>query len=219
MFRAESVFSEEKEAWEIEFCGTIDDDRWIREKFNGFIRFVMEADDAAFTERLAEYADVDSLTDYYLFMMTLGLTDSAAKDLVFLTYDGGPWIATVYDMEDAFGLSADGSEAASPDLFLPEKQGGFWASGTDSLLWDRLTQCFPGRIAERYRQLRAGPLSEENILQTAQGLINVIPEEWIRMDLELYPNRTPLQDPAGQILAYVPARLEVLDRVMDGMAQ
>ena len=144
----------------------------------------------------------------------MGLTDSAAKDLVMLTYDGGPWIPTVYDMEDAFGLSADGSSAKGPDVFLPSCQDGVWSSGTGSLLWDRLLQQFGDRIIGRWQELRGGVFSQEALTAQIAEMLDAISEDWIQMDLELYPGRNLIRDPRNQIYNYMEQRLLLLDDVL-----
>lgn len=213
LFKAETDFVKDVNDWEIEFCGTVDNDGWIREKFNRFIRFVMNADDDDFRNHLCNHANVKSLIDYYLFIEIMGLTDSAAKDLVFLSYEDGPWIATVYDMEDAFGLAPDGSSAKDPADFLPRHIGNEWTSGTDSLLWDRLVRCFPDEISGRFRQLRNDVLSDKAIMACISHQVSSIPQKFIEQDLALYPGRQVITNPAEQIEAYMIDRLKLLDRL------
>lgn len=211
-FRAEAAFKEDISDWEVEFSAP-DQTAWAQEHFNRMIRFVMESDDETFRMHLHDYLDVDAAIDYLLFMYAAGLTDSAAKDLVMITYDGGPWIATVYDMEDAFGLSADGSRAAAADFFLPTIQNGIWQSNTGSLLWDRLLQNFGTEICTRYQLLRRDALSQENMAAQAKAVLDSVPEHLIEADMALYPDRPMIEDPSGQILNYIGQRLPILDDI------
>lgn len=213
LFRAEAAFIEDQSDWEVEFA-TPEETQWAQQHFNSLIRFVMEADDETFRSNLAQQLDVDAAIDYLLFIYAMGLTDSAAKDLVMLTYDGGPWIPTVYDMEDAFGLSADGSSAKGPDAFLPSCQDGVWSSGTGSLLWDRLLQQFGDRIIGRWQELRGGVFSQEALTAQIAEMLDAVSEDWIQMDLELYPGRNLIQDPRNQIYNYMEQRLLLLDDVL-----
>jgi hypothetical protein len=64
-------------------------------------------------------------------------------------------------MEDAFGLSPDGTACLSAEAFLPEYADGKWSSSTGSLLWDRLLNAFAPQIRARYAALRQTVLSEE----------------------------------------------------------
>ena len=214
LFEERASFDEEGD-WELEFCAT-EDHTWAEASFNALIDFLNETDDETFRARLGEHLDVEAAIDYLVFMYAAGLNHSYAKDLVMVSYDGGPWIASVYDMEDAFGLSTDGSWADEPSEYLPELEDGEWNSGTGSVLWDRLLRNFLPEIAARYRALRQGPLSEETMCAMIVDFRAGIPEEWFALDLETYPDREPLEDPYGQILQYIPQRLALLDEIWGG---
>ena len=214
LFRAPAVFAEDTSDWELEYCASQEDEAWAKDSFNQLIDFVMNSDDAAFRAQLHQYLDVDSAIDYLLFLYVTGLEQNAAKDVVMIRYGDSPWIATVYDMECAFGLSPDGTSYLPPETFLPVKTNGVWSSGTDSLLWDRLLQHFEAEIRARYTQLRRGPLNEHSIAAIATGLMDSIPQEYYQQDLSLYPERAvPAGDPREQIESYITQRLPVLDTI------
>lgn len=210
LFRARAAFEENASDWEVEFSSP-DQLQWAQNWFNEMIAFVMETDDAVFREKLHNYVDVDAAIDYLLFMYAMGLSDSAAKDLVMLCYEGGPWTPSAYDMEDAFGLSADGSAALEATAFLPVKTDGGWQSGTGSLLWDRLLNNFHDEIAARWQVLRQEVLDEDALCDQVSQFIHAIPQELTRQDLTLYPQRQLLADPGQQILTYIRQRLPLLD--------
>ena len=154
-FYAEATFMDQKNAWEVEYCGTGEDDHWAKNSLNELIRFVKKSDDKTFQEHLKDYIDVDAAIDYLIFLYVTGLQDNAGKDLILLKYhDCDSWIPTVYDMEHAFGLDLDGTSYNMADVFLPEMREGNWNSGTNSLLWDRLLQSFCEQIKTRYTELQ-----------------------------------------------------------------
>ena len=212
MFRAETNFTNEENGWEVEFCGT-DDTSWAEDSFNKLIRFVMTADDEAFRNQLKNHMDVDSGIDYLLFMYAMGLTNNDAKDLVMLSYENGPWIASVYDMETAFGLAADGASASSADAFRPEKNDGIWHSGTDNLLWDRMLNAFEPQIISRWQDLRQNVLTEENLTMQLKALQDQVPTAAIERDLALYSARETITEPHKQMEEYIQQRLPLLDTV------
>ena len=45
-------------------------------------------------------------------------------------------------------------------------------------------------------------------------MLDAVSEDWIQMDLELYPGRNLIQDPRRQILDYMEQRLLLLDDVL-----
>ena len=217
LFRAEAAFDDACD-WEVEFCGT-EDRAWAQEKLNAFARFVMTASDAEFSNNktLKKYVNIDSAVDYLLAIYALGLHNSYAKNLVLVSYDDGtgvsdPWICSLFDMEDAFGLSPDGQRVLDAVDGLPEKTDGIWTSGTGSLLWDRLLQCYETRIRARYTQLRAGVLSQEAIMEKVRQFTAQIPEVYYAADAARYPGMP--QQPGGaeqQIEQYLSQRLALLD--------
>lgn len=213
LFRAPAAFEDDVSDWELEYCGTDEDDAWAKESFNALIEFVISSDDETFRSRLSSHLDVDSAIDYLLFLYLTGLEDNAAKDLVLIKYEDSPWIATVYDMEAAFGLAADGASAKDAGSFLPSKSAETWSSNTGSLLWDRLLQNYAPRISERWQDLRQGVLAQDAVLAQAEGMINAIPAQAIEMDRALYPERALIENPSGQIMDYIRQRIPLLDDI------
>ena len=215
LFRSRASFDPDEGDWEMEFCGTGENDQWAEDSFNDLIDFVMASDDKTFREGLAEYLDVDAAVDYLIYLYALGLTDNSARDLVMLKYEGEPWIPSAYDMEDAFGLSPDGTSYLSPSCFLPRQSEGKWISGTNSLLWDRVLQCFFPEIQTRYTQLRKGILSEDALIRRIDTYMDAIPTRYYEDDLALYPNRPiPQGDPRIQMENYIRERFPLLDEAL-----
>ena len=64
LFR-QTVKWDETQDWEVEFCGT-EDEEWIKSKTNAFIEFVMSSTDEEFKNNLSKYADVNALIDYII---------------------------------------------------------------------------------------------------------------------------------------------------------
>ena len=201
--------------WEIEYHGT-DDNKWIQEKLNKFIDFVINSSDEEFKTQLSQYADVDSLIDYMISVYSLGLTTSFSKDLILFTYDDEVWTASLFDAENAFGLLEGENAFASTEDGVPEYKDGAWYAGTESLLWNRFINAFYEQISERYANLREDILSEENIVKIAKKRIEEIPQNLNSADMELYPEQ-PMQDTLHfeQITKYASDRLALLDIIFD----
>ena len=214
-FRAPAAFTDEKSAWEVEYCGSGEDSQWARDGLNELIAFVMESSDAEFRSDLGERLDVDAAVDYLIFLYVTGLRENSAKDLVLLKYhDCDRWIPTVYDMEGAFGLDLAGTTWRPADEFLPVREGNSLSSGTDSLLWDRLLKNFEPEIRTRYVELRKNVLSEESLVRRIRDALAEIPDEYREMDLALYPRDIPDPEPEEQMTSYVRERLPLLDSLL-----
>ena len=52
----------------------------------------------SYSTGLKDYADVDSLIDYLIATYALGLNEHYYHDVLFATYDDGPFIASLFDM-------------------------------------------------------------------------------------------------------------------------
>lgn len=210
LFR-QTVNWDKTQDWEVEFCGT-ENDEWIKNKTNKFIEFVINSTDTEFKNNLSKYADVNSLIDYLIAIYTLGLNSNYSKDLIFVTYDDEPFIASLFDMENAFGLYPDGKGFESVSYGLPIIKNGNWESGTDSLLWDKVMKNYYSEIQERYKKLRQDILNEKNILKITKEKINIISPTVNRADFKLYSEQ-PLQNISHleQIQNYTKERLEALD--------
>ena len=216
LFRAPAAFAEDYSSdWEVEFCGT-EDETWAKQSFNELISFLMNSSDEAFRARIGDLLDVDAAVDYLLFLYALGLRNGGAKDLVMLSY-GGCWIPSAYDMDEAFGLDAQEFAFCPPEEFLPSCRDGLWDSGTGSLLWDRVLNCFPERVMARYQALRETLLSADALIGRVQDFMAQIPVSFYDYDDLLFPERPLKNEPmAEQIRQYIVNRLPLLDNALKG---
>lgn len=211
-FRQAAAFDEEDD-WEVEFSG-LEDPAWAQDKLNALIEFVRTSDDAAFRAELQDYLDVDAALDYLLALYALGLTDNGTKDLVLVCFDDGLWIPSLYDLEDGFGLTADGLGYAAADDFLPTLENGTWSSATGSLLWDRILQNFLPELQTRYRQLRTGVLTDEGVFKRIENAVSGIPAIYYEADARAFPELPrPEGDPAAQMKQDFTRRIAALDRI------
>lgn len=201
--------------WEVEYCGT-DDDTWIKDKLNNFISFVIESSDEEFKSQINNYVDVNSLIDYMIAMYTLGLQTNYAKDFLLITYDNSKWIASLFDMENAFGIVEEKNIFSNANQFLPELVDDRWNSETGSILWDRLINIFYEEIVVRYKYLRTNVLSNENIENIVRTRIESVPLNLNKADINIYSGQ-PFQDVLHieQIINYTRERLNYLDNIFN----
>ena len=212
-FKANALFKDEKNAWEIEYCGT-DDCKWAKDKLNELISFVMKSDDVTFRANIGNYLDVDAAIDYLIFIYVTGLKENAIKDLVLLKYhDCDVWIPSAYDMEQAFGLNNDGSAYFDAAYFLPYINNGTWYSDTDSLLWDRMLQSFESKLRKRYKDLRETILTEAGLKNRVKSFAEEIPKEYYEKDLLVWPRKLPDGEQTDQMNMYIDQRLRILDEI------
>ena len=212
-FRNNASFQEDS-PWEVEYCGT-EDNQWAKDKLNELITFVVQSNDATFQENLHRYLDVDSAIDYLLSIYTLGLTYHGADELILVCYGrDDPWIASLYDMETAFGLSTDGTACYEPNVFLPEKNGGSWNSNTENLLWDKLLKNFFPEIQQRYQVLRQDIFDPESMCGRVSDYLNKIDPALFEADHTVFPHPNHQINHQEQIVQYILWRIELLDRIL-----
>ena len=131
----------------------------VKDNLSNTIAFVINSTDAEFIEGLNDHIDVESAIDYYLLMFLECGVDSAARNLILLTYDGGnKWYCSAYDKDMTWGNGLVGAPTYNPQLPCP---AGYL--NTNSLLWERLTELFGDAIWNRWVELRDTILSAENI--------------------------------------------------------
>ncbi len=173
-----------------------------------------ESDDAAFRAKLSDYMDVDAAIDYLLAIYALGLRDSGVKDLLMASFDGGVWTPSLYDMENAFGLNADGLGYDTSDAFIPKETGGVWTSATGSLLWDRIVQNFQPELQARYRALRGTVLQNAAVEKQIDTMISAIPAAYYAADAQKHPTiPRPEGDWAQQMKQDFARRTALLDQL------
>ena len=193
--------------WSLEFPDDLQDG--IKTSFNNLINFVMTASDAEFTANLDTYLDVQSAIDYYIYAYLNCGADSLGKNVIMMTYDGTKWYASQYDMDTSWGLHFAGSKFYEPTMKCPEEY-----QENNSLLWQRIENCFAQRLQDRYFELRKTVLSETNIINEFERFIYDIPYE-IReeeINLEAYTTR-PLKrtNNIQQIRSFVVSRAAYVD--------
>lgn len=210
LFMDSSSFLETSD-WEIEACGTENND-WAKKSLNNLILFIKSSDIQTFKKEIGNYLDVDAAIDYLISMYSLGLTTNYSKDLVLVTYDSKIWIPSLYDMENAFGLSEDGTSYFDAKYFMPVYSNNSFSSNTGSLLWDKLLVSYFDEIKLRYNVLRDNELSFSNIVDRIEEYMRLIPNDYREEDRKIYYDMPDIGvDYIEQMKEYVANSLSLLD--------
>jgi len=144
-------------------------------QLNAFINFVLTSSDADFVSNFSNYADLTSFIDYYIFHYFICGLDAFGKNQILLSYAGGIYYASSYDMDSTFGIYWNGSSYVSTSYRCQEdyETGVHQTAGNGytNLLYDRIAALYPDEIATRYAVLRSGPLSLENIINRFEDFL------------------------------------------------
>ena len=147
--------------WDVEYCSTENTAKtgvgWLAAGMNDLIAFLQANEGEALLQGLDAYTDVDRAIDYMLFTLFILGADNTGRNVLWATYDGKKYVPCAYDLDNTWMGLTEG---------LPAELREAWTNGDalrENLLFDRLLDACPARIAARYAALREGPLSEENV--------------------------------------------------------
>ena len=190
--------------WDVEFPETVTDA--IKTSFNKIIDCVKDTDDETFKAIIGNYLDLTSAFDYYILAYLSANCDGLAKNLVMLTYDGVKWFCSAYDMDNIWG-SRGTNTFVDADYACPAEY-----YDTNSLLWQRLENCFGAEMYERYKVVRKAVLSFENVITKFERFCDLIGTELYAEDVEIYSGIPyPTQNNLKQIRNFFTPRAEYVD--------
>lgn len=137
--------------------------------WNSVLTLVNSGTDSAFLNN--NILDLQSVIDYDIFIRIIRAVDSVAKNQIFFTYDGTKWYEGCWDCDYVLG----GPSAYS--AYDTEFQTGYMsylATQKTNLLYDRVESLMTSQFKARYAELRAGVLSENNIISVFEELAKPI---------------------------------------------
>ena len=151
--------------WEVEVG---EDNEYTLDKLNRLFNFVMNTSDEEFKAHINEYLSLDACLNYYIMTDMAYLLDNLGKNMLLATYDGNVWYPCLYDLDTAWGTNEKGDGLLKYEQYLV---------GFDyTRLFERIEQCFPDKLSQRYFDLRQDVLTRNNILFKFNGFKNLIPE-------------------------------------------
>ena len=159
--------------WELEYASTEDNDEigtgWVIDSFNEMMDFVNNNNGQDFIDGIEQYINVPRAIDSMLFTWAMKALDNSSKNIIWVTYDGVQWSPSVYDMDGTWGCYWNG------DMGMVNTSS--WMPFTANSLWQKLNDNMHEDIVSRWRELREGPLSIENIDKHVVDFYNLIPGE------------------------------------------
>ena len=79
-------------------------------KLNNFINFIQTSTNAEFVSNLSNYIDIQSFIDFYIFVQVSEAEDNCAKNVLIMSYNNSPYLASAYDFDSTWGLLWNGAE-------------------------------------------------------------------------------------------------------------
>ena len=161
----------------------IDDTNTDRTQLDVLIQWVMDCknDTTKFKNECSQHFNINYLLDYYIWVYFNAGTDSLAKNMTIVTYDGNIWYCIPYDMDGTLGNKWNGQlDILTSSLACPSEY-----ECKDSLLWELVSAAFVDEIKARYAELRQTHICENGIIKNFRDFTNDI--EDLRFD-DAVPN-------------------------------
>ena len=187
----EPIADDFSNGWDLEFYSNEDSkidnsSEWVVTKFNEFMNFLLENESGeSFKAGIGNYVNVERCIDVFLYTAVIQGMDNQLNNILYITYDGGnTWQPSVYDLDSTWGGYAWGNKilyAAPTVLDL--------SSAFGNVLFVRLFNYYYDEIKARYKELRAGILSNENIIQSFESFYSTIPDVCYKADAIKWPNK------------------------------
>ena len=217
-FRRTTNFQEDTVGeWTIEFPDADKFSDNLKTSFNNLLTFVSTSNDEDFVAHLSDYANVQSLIDYYIFAYIISGLDMLGKNMIMCTFDGTHWFASAYDLDSTFGIFYTGAKYVPATYRCPEDY-----QETNSLLWQRMEKLFADAIRERYFALRSNVLSVTNVICRFEEFTDLISQDLYNEDVSIYSgipsastnNIRQIRNYYNQRCTYVDGEMQTLGRVI-----
>ena len=173
------------------------EDSTVRTALNTAISAVLEAAEAleanpdawhTWEKQINDAIAIDSIIDYFIFACCIGGHDIMARNILYGTYDGTQWFMSAYDLDTTFG-----SDPYGTNWFPAGRENDrntFASAAAMHALCNLVWQYAASRFVERYHALRAGVLSDANVLRVISNFVSDIPERAYNRDRERWPEQT-----------------------------
>lgn len=197
--------------FDFEYTKSDEDKANAKTSFNNMISKVIEATEENYESVIENYLDIDSVIDYMIFTSLISAADGITKNYLMLSYDGVKWYFSAYDLDCTFGNWQDGWLSQQP-------------SGVPTLAdWNRSNRAMhliytygKDRLKARYKELRNGILSVENVRKMFIDYVSDISHALKDEELKLWP-QTPASEvhSINQIVEHYRLRAEFIDKEIE----
>lgn len=130
-------------------------DAEIQTSLNTLINACRNSDGTDIDTTIAQYVDLDSAIDYFIYCQLTNNLDGIAKNYILATYDGVKWFFSAYDLDSVFGLYPNGEFFLSAEF----NEGGLLQHKLFQLLHTHKFE----RVMARYTELAQGVMSVASV--------------------------------------------------------
>lgn len=226
MFRELATVSEDGGDFELEYNSDSFTAEQVQTSLNTLIQACLDSDGTDIDTTIAQYLDINSAIDYFIYAVVLYHLDGVSKNYILGTYDGVKWFFSAYDLDSTFGLYWDGkkflrsgySHNTANDI---GNAFGFWSNICYSgkhRIFELLYKYKKAEIIARYKELRQSVLSTSNISRVVKEQAKQIPLAAYTAENELWSQRPSTgANNANQICEWVADRFKYTDAEISEM--
>lgn len=196
--------------FDLEYVSNEDNQAWMLPSLNRCINSIVESDGTDLDTTVAQYLDIESAIDYYIFTVMLGGFDMIYKNYLLSTLDGVKWFFGAYDMDTTYGLNWHGK-----DFLTATNRVMFVQMATSHRVMRLLWAFKKDQIKARYKELRETVLSEDNVAFMFYNFAALIPSEVLAQNARRWPRlRSTSASNTAQILNWYRIRCVAVDAEM-----
>jgi hypothetical protein len=196
----------------LEYVTDEDNVDWVTTSLNRMIDACNNSDGTDLDTTVAQYLDLESAIDYYIFTTLIDGLDIITKNYLLVTYDGTKWFFSAYDMDSTYGLYWNGKSFNG--------LGTYGASYYQTMhpIMQLLCTYKKDAIKARYTKLRNGALSEANVIKMFTNFVCQIPERIYLSDTEVWPGiPSSAASNLSQIVNWYQTRAKIIDAQMEAL--
>lgn len=148
------------EDYELEYVTDEDNADWVQTSLNTLITACMNSDGTDIDTTIAQYLDINSAIDYYIYCACSFNGDGIGKNHLLATYDGVKWFFSAYDLDSTWGMDIYGNRFSPADTKLTANMvNSFKLMATKHRIFYLIYNYARERLIARYKELRDSALS------------------------------------------------------------
>lgn len=197
----------------LEYVSDENNTAWVTTSLNRLINACINSNGSDIDTTIAQYVDLQSAIDYYIFAVLLAGGDMTQKNYILATYDGIKWYFSAYDMDCTHGLEWDGMAWQRAN-----SAPSFTGYASAHRLMELIKNYKKDELKARYAELRSDILSESNIARTFGNFAGLIPVHALVKDVQKWPTipNTSVNN-VSQIRDYYRMRCAYADEWMEAL--
>lgn len=163
--------------FELEYNSDTFNQAEVQASLNNLTNAILNHNSTNVYTTVAQYLDIDSAVDYFIFAKLLHHADGVGKNYLLCTYDGVKWFLSAYDMDLVFGADYPGDHYFSADAFC---------NVTGNKLFSMIWYYCPDKLFKRYHELTGGVLSAAAVEEKFMNYSKDIPAPAFIEDAKLW---------------------------------